>query len=146
MIKCECNKEELKLNIHESTELMKRYGAYLECGNDKIGGKPSQGALIIEDEVFTRSCKCGWSITVDRRIKHIATMTKKCRGKLIGGIYEVFIHGQGHKYLPLLELKERADVKRINQNVKIEDYLNSQEGRKWALEVTPETITFSHIT
>lgn len=121
---------------NESLELIKKYSKCPECGNDKVGGKPSEGALIIEDEIFTRSCKCGWSVTVDRRIKHIATLSKRKGGKLIGGVYEVRIHGQqGHKYLPLLELKERSGVKRIDHNRKIEEWLNSKEGRKWALEV-----------
>lgn len=128
------------MNINESIELMRKYGTCPECGNDKIGGIPSQGAMILEDEIFNRSCKCGWFVTVDRRIKHVATMTKKRGSKLVDGIYEVVIHGKGHKFLPLIELKERAGVKRINQHAKIEDYLNSQEGRKWALDVISETV------
>lgn len=128
------------MNIHESAELIKKYGTCPECGNDKVGGEPSQGALIVEDEVFTRSCKCGWKVVVDRRIKHIATLTKRRGGKLIGGCYEVKIHGKGHKLLPLLELKERTGVKRINQHAKIEEWLNSDVGRKWALEVTPASV------
>lgn len=119
------------MNIRESSELMKKYNNCQECGSDKIGGNPSQGALIIEDEVFTRSCKCGWKIVIDRRIKHIATMTKKRGNKVIGGVYEVSIHGEGHKLLPLLQLKEKAGV----TDRKIVDWLNSREGRKWALEV-----------
>lgn len=121
----------------EGMKLIKKYATCPECGNDKVGGQPSQGALIIiEDEVFTRKCKCGWSVTVDRRIKHVATMTKRRGSKLVGGVYEVRIHGQlGHKYLPLLELKEKSGVKRIDHNSKIEEWLNSKEGREWALEV-----------
>lgn len=130
----------MKVSIDESTELIKKYGVCQECGNDKVGGNPSQGALILEDEVFTRSCKCGWSVTVDRRIKHIGTMTKRRGGKLVGGIYEVSIHGQGHKFLPLLELKQRAGVSRINQHAKISEYLNSSTGRRWALEVEEEPV------
>lgn len=122
-------------------ELTKKYAACPECGNDKVGGEPSQGALIIEDEVFTRRCKCGWSVTVDQRIKHVATLAKRRGGKLVGGVYEVRIHGQrSHKYLPLLELKEKSGVKRIDHNSKIEDWLNSPEGRKWALEVPAASV------
>lgn len=124
------------MNIRESSELMKKYNVCPECGNDRIDGEPSQGSLIIEDEVFIRGCKCGWSVTVDRRIKHRATMTKRRSGKLVGGVYEVSIHGKStHKYLPLLELKEKSGVKRVDHNTKIEAWLNSAEGRKWALEV-----------
>lgn len=128
------------MNINESQELIKKYADCPECGNDKVGGVPSQGALIMEDEVFTRSCKCGWSVVVDRRIKHRGTLTKKRGNKLIGGVYEVSIHGKGHKLLPLLELKELTGVKRINQHAKIEEWLNSNEGRKWALEVPAESV------
>lgn len=121
-------------------KLIKKHEECPECGNDKVGGEPSQGALIVEDEVFTRSCKCGWSVVVDRRIKHRATMTKKRGNKIVGGVYEVSIHGQGRKLLPLLELKERSGARRINQKAKIEGWLNSEEGRKWALEVVEEIV------
>lgn len=122
----------------EINVLIRKYGDCPE--NDKVGGNPSQGALIIEDEVFTRSCKCGWKDVVDRRIKHHATMTKKRGSKLVGGCYEVSIHGLYRKLLPLLELKEKAGVTRINQHTKIEDWLNGDEGRKWALEVPAESV------
>lgn len=71
-----------------------------------------------------------------KNIEHIATLTMRRGGKLVGGVYEVKIDGQlSHKYLPLLELKEKSGVKRIDHNKKIEEWLNSDEGRKWALEV-----------
>lgn len=127
------------MNIRESSELMKKYNNCPECGSDNIGGEPSQGALIIQDEVFTRSCKCGWSVTVDRRIKCVAYMTCK-RNRKSDGIYEVSIHGRGHKYLPLNELKEKANVRSVNQSSKIENWLNTREGRNWALEVSPASI------
>lgn len=127
--------------MNEMLELTKIYAACPECGNDKVNGEPSQGILALEDEIFMRSCKCGWAIKVDRRIKHIGTTTTKNKSnKLIGGVFEVSIHNQGHKFLPLLELKERAGVKRINQYKKLEEWLNSAEGRKWALEVPAESV------
>lgn len=61
-------------------------------------------------------------------------MTKKRGSKLVGGCYEV------RKLLPLLELKEKAGVSRINQHAKIEEWLNSDEGRKWSLEVPAESV------
>lgn len=122
------------MNIRESSELMKKYGRCPECGSDEIGGVPSQGALIIEDEVFTRSCKCGWKVVVDRRIKCCAYATCKFKGKTTG-VYEVSIHGQGHKYLPIDELKKLSGVKRIDHTAKIEAWLNTDDGRKWALMV-----------
>jgi hypothetical protein len=128
------------MNMRDSSELMKKYGICPECGNENVGGTPSQGSLIIEDEVFTRSCKCGWKVVIDRRIKHIATMTKKRGSKMVGGVYEVVIHGKGHKFLPLLELKERTGAKRINQHDIILNWLNSDVGRKWALEVPAASV------
>lgn len=128
------------MNIQESTFLMNKYGVCPECGNDKVGGKPSQGALIIEDEIFIRKCKCGWSVKVDRRIKHRGTLTKRKGTKLVGGVFEVLIYGQGRKYLPLLELKSKACVKRVDHTTKMENWLNTTEGRKWALEVTEASV------
>ncbi|MBG9773549.1 DUF3797 domain-containing protein [Brevibacillus laterosporus] len=127
------------MNPYESNVLMKKYNVCPECGNDKIGGNPSQGTINIEDEVFTRSCKCGWKVIVDRRIKCRAYATFKLKGKT-SGVYEVSIHGQGRKYLPVKELKELSGVKRVDHTSKIEEWLNSSEGRKWALEVKPARI------
>ena len=128
------------MNIHIVSELLRKYSTCLECGSKDIGGEPSQGIINISDEIFARSCKCGWKVVVDRRIKHISTNTKKQGNKLVGGTYEVAIHGQAHKILPLLELKEKAGVKRINQHQKIDSWLNSEEGRKWALAVPEEIL------
>ena len=130
------------MDMSKSLELIRRYGVCPKCGNDKVGGEPSQGALIIEDEIFTRRCKCGWEVVVDLSIQHVTTLSKRRGGKLVGGCYEVKIHGhgRGRKLLPLLELKERAGVKRIDQHTKIEAWLNSAEGRKWALEVEEESV------
>lgn len=120
-------------------ELTKKYGICPECGNDKFGGNPSQGALIIEDEIFTRSCKCGWKVVIDKRIKVVAYTTRKRKGKT-SGVYEVRIHGYGHKYLPLNELKELSGAIRVNQVKKIESWLNTDKGRKWAMEVKEASI------
>ncbi|MGG3871400.1 DUF3797 domain-containing protein [Brevibacillus laterosporus] len=127
------------MNPYESNILMKKYNVCPECRNDKIGGSPSQGTINIEDEVFTRSCKCGWKVIVDRRIKCCAYATFKSKGKT-SGVYEVSIHGQGRKYLSVKELKELSGVKRVDHTSKIEEWLNSSEGRKWALEVKPAII------
>lgn len=124
------------MDIHEVAALTKKYNSCPECGSDKVGGVPSQGTLIIKDEVFIRSCKCGWHVVVDRRIKCCAYATYKTKGKTFG-VYEVSIHGHGHKYLPLNELKKLSGAKRVNHTSKIEDWLNTTEGRNWALKVTP---------
>lgn len=127
------------MNVVDSMELIKKYANCPECGSDKIGN--GEGSLIIEENIFKRGCKCGYSITVDKRIKVIASATKTI-GRKREGIYEVRIDGkQKHKYLPANELKDLAGAKRINQFNKIEDYLNTPEGREWALN-TPHVTNF----
>ncbi|MEV2407379.1 DUF3797 domain-containing protein [Paenibacillus larvae] len=42
---------------------MRKYSYCKECGSDQIGN--GEGTLIIEDHIFKRSCKCGWSIEVN---------------------------------------------------------------------------------
>lgn len=132
-----CNRGDGEMNITDSMELLKKYNTCPTCGSDKIGN--GEGTLNIENDVFERTCKCGWKVVEDRRIKCVAYMTSKSKGKTTG-IYEVYIHGQGHKYLPLNDLKELSGVKRVNQTAKIEAWLNSKEGRKWALEVNPANV------
>ncbi|APF21458.1 DUF3797 domain-containing protein [Clostridium butyricum] len=39
-------------------DLMNKYGKCPECGN-------GEGKLLIDEDVFTRECKCGWSIKID---------------------------------------------------------------------------------
>jgi hypothetical protein len=120
------------MNLNDSMELMKKYSTCPQCGNDKIGN--GQGTLIIEDNVFERSCNCGWKVIVDKRIKIVASATKKV-GRKKEGIYEVVIDDSGkHKYLPMNELKELAELTRSNQFKKAEDWLNTKEGREWALK------------
>jgi len=33
------------------------------CGNDKVGN--GEGILVVEEDTFKRSCKCGFKITVN---------------------------------------------------------------------------------
>ncbi|MEC1177642.1 DUF3797 domain-containing protein [Metasolibacillus meyeri] len=125
----------------EAMELTKKYATCPECGNDKVGGEPSQGALIIEDDVFTRSCKCGWSVTVDKRIKVHAHSTKKLKG-VTTGIVEISFHDKaGRKYVDMNVLKQFSGAKRSNQTKLMEDWLNTKEGREWALN-TPHISNF----
>lgn len=127
------------MNIVDSMELIKKYGKCEECGSDLIGN--GEGTLEIEENIFKRTCKCGWSVTVDKRIKIVATATKKV-GRKTDGIYEVVIDdSRKHKYLPMNELKQLAGLTRSNQFKKAEDWLNTKEGRKWALE-TPHVPFF----
>lgn len=50
------------MNLLKAAELMDKYSACKECGNDKIGN--GEGVLNIDDIIFFRSCKCGWEIEV----------------------------------------------------------------------------------
>lgn len=50
------------MNGWKSVQLIRKYAECPKCGNDKVGN--GEGTLIIEDDTFTRTCKCGWSIEV----------------------------------------------------------------------------------
>lgn len=124
------------MNFAVSLELMKKYSNCPDCGNEYIGN--GEGTLEIENNIFKRTCKCGYEITIDKRIRIIASATKRV-GRKTEGIYEVRIDDSSkHKYLPLNELKELAGIKRANQFNKAEEWLNTSEGREWALK-TPHT-------
>lgn len=73
------------------------------------------------------------------RIKCEAYLITKRRGKT-DGVYEVSFDRWKHKYLPLNELKEKSGVKRVNSTKKIEEWLNSEEGYKWAKDVPAANI------
>jgi transcription elongation factor Elf1 len=119
------------VNIVDSTQLLKKYSNCPDCGSDKLGN--GEGTLNIENEVFERTCKCGWSVTVDKRIKFNSASTKTINGKPTG-ICELKIHGEKEtKHLPVDELKKLAGVRSIKQSSKMEDWLNTSEGRKWAI-------------
>lgn len=51
------------MNIIPARKLTEQYAVCPECGNDRIGN--GEGALVVDEDTFTRSCKCGWKITVD---------------------------------------------------------------------------------
>lgn len=127
------------MNAIDSLELIKKYANCPNCGNVKIGN--GEGTLEINDEVFTRTCKCGYSVTEDKRIKVIATATKRA-GRKTEAIVEVKIDNHiRHKFLPGSKLKELSGAKRMNQYKKMEGWLNTKEGRKWANE-TPHVTDF----
>lgn len=48
---------------------LKKYGVCPECGNELLGNR--QGTLLIKDETFYRSCKCGFSIKLDSNMKEV---------------------------------------------------------------------------
>ncbi|WP_145413462.1 DUF3797 domain-containing protein [Paenibacillus xylanexedens] len=51
------------MNALKAIQLMNKYSKCKKCGNDKVGG--DEGVLSVEDNIFIRSCKCGWEIEID---------------------------------------------------------------------------------
>ncbi|WP_077621525.1 hypothetical protein [Sediminibacillus massiliensis] len=82
-----------------------------------------------------------YSISEEKCIKVIASATKRVGG-YTDGIIEIRIDDSiNHKFLPAHQLKALAGAKRINQYKKIEGWLNTKEGREWALK-TPHVTNF----
>lgn len=57
------------MNIRELIPIMKKYEKCPKCGSTKIGN--SEGGIIVEDDTYTRTCKCGFKITVDKNNKEV---------------------------------------------------------------------------
>lgn len=51
------------MNAYKLLEIMPKYEKCPMCGSTSIGN--GAGGIIVEDETFTRTCKCGFKITVD---------------------------------------------------------------------------------
>ena len=51
------------MNAYKLLALISKYEKCPNCGSEIIGN--GQGGVIVEDETFTRTCKCGWKIKVD---------------------------------------------------------------------------------
>ncbi|KAE8559114.1 DUF3797 domain-containing protein [Paenibacillus polymyxa] len=50
------------MNLKRSLELIEKYGKCEQCGNENISN--GEGTLNIDGDVFERTCKCGWKVTV----------------------------------------------------------------------------------
>jgi hypothetical protein len=48
------------MKINTSIQLIKKYVACPVCGNALLGN--GNGALVIDDDRFVRSCRCGWHV------------------------------------------------------------------------------------
>ncbi|MFL8712827.1 DUF3797 domain-containing protein [Clostridioides sp. GD02377] len=46
-------------------KLSEKYCFCPKCGSDKLGN--NEGALIVEEHIYLRKCKCGFEITIDDR-------------------------------------------------------------------------------
>lgn len=69
------------MNALKTMKLMEKYTHCACCGSDKIGA--GAGSLIVEDDTFTRSCACGWTIAVDEDDTEIITGDS---GQLVVGL------------------------------------------------------------
>jgi hypothetical protein len=50
------------MNIMMVLVLSEKYANCLDCGNEYIGN--GEGSLIVTNDSFKRSCKCGWSVEI----------------------------------------------------------------------------------
>lgn len=50
--------------VSELLPIMKKYEICPKCGNDKIGN--GQGGIVVEDDTYARTCKCGFKVIVNR--------------------------------------------------------------------------------
>lgn len=57
------------MNVRTLIPIMKKYEKCPNCGSTTIGN--GEGAIIVEEETYTRTCKCGFKITVNEDGKEI---------------------------------------------------------------------------
>lgn len=50
------------MDARKSVQLMRKYSKCENCGNEHVGN--GEGTLEINDDIFKRTCKCGWSVEV----------------------------------------------------------------------------------
>lgn len=48
------------MEIEKVTKLLNQYKECPDCGNKYVGN--GQGTLIVDDDTFYRSCKCGFQV------------------------------------------------------------------------------------
>ncbi|WMJ79557.1 DUF3797 domain-containing protein [Clostridium sp. MB40-C1] len=51
------------MNIRTLLPIMKKYEVCPKCGSTTIGN--GEGGIVVEDNFYIRTCKCGFKITVD---------------------------------------------------------------------------------
>lgn len=51
------------MNAFKLMDIMKKYEQCPKCGSNTIG--KGQGGVIVDDNTFTRSCKCGFKMKVN---------------------------------------------------------------------------------
>ncbi|MGE6347876.1 DUF3797 domain-containing protein [Bacillus mycoides] len=72
------------MDILQKLRLTREHAECPDCGNDMLGN--GEGTLIIEDNTFERTCKCGWleyqsggreTMTVEELIEELQTLNPK---------------------------------------------------------------------
>lgn len=79
------------MRIGKLTKVMNKYIECPICGHDKLG--KNNGALIVEDNTFERSCRCGFRIVINDKEETLLyhyesngnTYCGKCGSKVEGG-------------------------------------------------------------
>lgn len=51
------------MEAYKACELLSKHGKCINCGSEVVG--EDRGNIIIEDDVFIRSCSCGCTVTID---------------------------------------------------------------------------------
>ncbi|HCL4549710.1 DUF3797 domain-containing protein [Clostridium botulinum] len=51
------------MDVKTLLPIMKKYEKCPKCGSNRIGN--GEGGIIIEDDTYTRTCKCGFKITIN---------------------------------------------------------------------------------
>ncbi|NBI30971.1 DUF3797 domain-containing protein [Chengkuizengella marina] len=51
------------MNVVRAMELIKQYEVCEQCGSRYVAN--GAGTLFIDEKVFKRTCKCGWSVEID---------------------------------------------------------------------------------
>ena len=50
------------MNAIRTVQLLGEYAECRNCGSDKLGD--GEGTLNIDENTFTRTCKCGWEVEI----------------------------------------------------------------------------------
>jgi Domain of unknown function (DUF3797) len=53
------------MKLREALKLIEKYLECPKCKNQYINN--GEGELIVEDDLFYRSCKCGWNVTIKEK-------------------------------------------------------------------------------
>jgi len=55
------------MNAMKTVELLRKYNKCQKCGSEKLGN--GSGTLEVTDDVFKRTCKCGWVVVINEALE-----------------------------------------------------------------------------